>query len=178
MTANVGTVQWCAPEMLSDDTASSYGTAVDVYSFGIVAWEVFSGAVPFANSNLTTMQLMLRIGTGKLTPTPVDSLSTPPQVVELYKRCWSFNPSDRPAINDALDVLLPLMSQQSASKDSINDDDDDSNDCVVCTDAKRDVVLVPCGHVALCQKCAGSLLVKKCPICSSAITQVVKQFHA
>lgn len=53
------------------------------------------------------------------------------------------------------------MSQQSASKDSINDDDgeiivryysrfhlielylDDSNDCVVCTDAKRDVVLVP-----------------------------------
>lgn len=43
MTANVGTAQWSAPELLMG--ADDYGCEVDVYSFGILLWELFSGAV-------------------------------------------------------------------------------------------------------------------------------------
>ena len=43
MTANVGTAQWSAPELLMG--AADYGAEVDVYSFGILLWELFSGQV-------------------------------------------------------------------------------------------------------------------------------------
>jgi len=40
-------------------------------------------------------------------------------------------------------------------------------ECTVCRDGERDVVLLPCGHSAVCRLCAGKL--HECPICRRAI---------
>ena len=44
MTAEVGTVYWCAPELLkamwAGKTRVQYSEKVDVYAFGIVLWEI------------------------------------------------------------------------------------------------------------------------------------------
>ena len=49
-----------------------------------------------------------------------------------------------------------------------------NNECIVCMDRHIDACLVPCGHVALCTKCATSLMKKKkpCPICRADIKQI------
>jgi len=40
------------------------------------------------------------------------------------------------------------------------------NECVVCLDAPKAVVLVPCGHKCLCEACAERILVgEPCPVC-------------
>ncbi|CAM9846383.1 unnamed protein product, partial [Discosporangium mesarthrocarpum] len=44
MTGNCGTVQWMAPEVLSYD---KYTETADVYSFGIVCWELLSRMCPY-----------------------------------------------------------------------------------------------------------------------------------
>jgi serine/threonine protein kinase len=44
MTANVGTVQWMAPEVL---LGLEYDESVDIYSLGIIMWELFTGQCPF-----------------------------------------------------------------------------------------------------------------------------------
>ncbi|CAM6005719.1 unnamed protein product [Sphagnum balticum] len=44
MTNQTGTLLWMAPEVFSGMT---YSTSCDVYSFGIVMWEVLSGRVPY-----------------------------------------------------------------------------------------------------------------------------------
>lgn len=43
MTGNIGTIAWCAPEMLS---GSTYTNTVDVYSFGILLWEIVTVSAP------------------------------------------------------------------------------------------------------------------------------------
>ena len=43
-TAQVGTHQWMAPEMCE---MTAYTQAVDVYSFGIVMWELLTEEQPF-----------------------------------------------------------------------------------------------------------------------------------
>jgi hypothetical protein len=52
---------------------------------------------------------------------------------------------------------------------------DEKSTCVVCWDEENDVVVVPCGHFCLCQKCAGVLQnsTRKCPLCRGEISMVV-----
>lgn len=55
------------------------------------------------------------------------------------------------------------------------DADDDPatlDECMVCSDHKRDILFKPCGHVACCSPC--SVRVKKCLICREGITSRVK----
>jgi hypothetical protein len=47
----------------------------------------------------------------------------------------------------------------------------DDDVCVVCMDAPRKIVLLPCGHLQLCTLCAGK--VKTCPSCRALITKRV-----
>lgn len=44
MTAKVGTFQWMAPEVIA---GSNYTEKADVYSFGIILWEIASREPPY-----------------------------------------------------------------------------------------------------------------------------------
>jgi len=68
-----------------------------------------------------------------------------------------------------------------AADESSHDDDDDGNDregwlgdneCCICFEAAMAVKLVPCGHVALCARCAHRLQPPKCPLCRKNFTAV------
>ena len=41
--------------------------------------------------------------------------------------------------------------------------------CVVCQEGERSVVLVPCGHAALCAECAPACAL--CPICRADVAE-------
>ena len=45
---DTGTFRWMAPEMMK---RKAYGRKVDVYSFGLILWEMFSGSVPYEELN-------------------------------------------------------------------------------------------------------------------------------
>lgn len=48
MTSNLGTTAWTAPEMFVPELMAEYGLKVDVYSFGIVLWEMFECTLPYS----------------------------------------------------------------------------------------------------------------------------------
>ncbi|CAJ1417445.1 unnamed protein product [Effrenium voratum] len=52
--------------------------------------------------------------------------------------------------------------------------------CCVCMDKRKDTVITPCGHRAVCFTCAGELKARsrKCPVCRSAIGGVVRVFDS
>jgi len=54
--------------------------------------------------------------------------------------------------------------------------DDAATECVICMSEKRECVFVPCGHVACCEQCAGSLVT--CPICRVAVERSVKMYDS
>jgi hypothetical protein len=52
----------------------------------------------------------------------------------------------------------------------------DNDVCVVCWEERRGVVLVPCGHLVLCRRCANDLMAPQqqlrrplCPICRQGV---------
>lgn len=46
------------------------------------------------------------------------------------------------------------------------------DECLVCSDAKRDMLFQPCGHVTCCSACAPR--VKKCLICRESVTNRIQ----
>ena len=52
----------------------------------------------------------------------------------------------------------------------------DSRKCKVCHEEDACVVLVPCGHLAICKNCGDS--VNRCPVCRSFIKERIRSYLA
>jgi hypothetical protein len=168
MTMGVGTMQYMAPEVLNGDV--DYDAKVDVYSFGVLLWELLAAATPFAQ--LQAAQIVVAVLVKKARPSP-DPASSPATIVALMKRCWSHEPAERPTMAAAIGPLAQaLMQADEAAKQAA----EARHECIVCVDAPRSIALAPCGHVCSCEDCAGDL--QQCPICRQAIDGRLKVFHA
>ena len=110
-----GTIIYMDPRLL--DPAASITTAIDVYSFGIMAWQVLSGCVPYEAEVMATlpptttepqMAAALRRHVMDGGCPPAEALSergVPPDVVSLVVSCWAPEQAARPAMADVQRVL-------------------------------------------------------------------------
>ncbi|KAL0741213.1 hypothetical protein Bca4012_082726 [Brassica carinata] len=98
MTPETGTYRWMAPEMIQH---RPYNQKVDVYSFGIVMWELITGQLPF--KNMTAVQAAFSVVNRGIRPTvPNDCL---PVLSEIMTRCWDGNPEVRPSFVEVVSML-------------------------------------------------------------------------
>ncbi|KAI5081183.1 hypothetical protein GOP47_0004366 [Adiantum capillus-veneris] len=86
-----GTLPWMAPELLSGNS-SMVSEKVDVFSFGIVMWELLTGEEPYANMHCGA--IIGGIANNTLRPS-IPSWCDPGWR-SLMERCWSGNPAERP----------------------------------------------------------------------------------
>ncbi|KAI3717099.1 hypothetical protein L1987_68460 [Smallanthus sonchifolius] len=101
MTAETGTYRWMAPEVIEH---RPYDHKADVFSFGVVLWELLTGEVPY--SYLTPLQAAVGVVQQGLRPTIPKQ--THPKLTELLENCWQQNPTSRPEFTDILDKLKHL----------------------------------------------------------------------
>ncbi|GJN29481.1 hypothetical protein PR202_gb17707 [Eleusine coracana subsp. coracana] len=87
-----GTLPWMAPELLNG-SSSLVSEKVDVFSFGIVMWELLTGEEPYAELHYGA--IIGGIVNNTLRP-PVPE-SCDPQWRSLMEQCWSSEPSERPS---------------------------------------------------------------------------------
>lgn len=93
MTSNLGTTAWCAPELFTASNKTKYSVKVDVYSFGIVMWELWEKKRPF--EELTSrFDIMDAVKAGRRPK--VAEEGCPPAYLSLMKRCWQTQPTRRP----------------------------------------------------------------------------------
>ncbi|RIB24278.1 kinase-like domain-containing protein [Gigaspora rosea] len=87
------------PQSLKNPTYK-HTTKSDIYSYGVILWEISSGHKPFPT--LKRIQIAIKIYNGEREQPIKD---TPPEYVELYKRCWDDEPDNRPKIEEILDFF-------------------------------------------------------------------------
>ncbi|KAH7286391.1 hypothetical protein KP509_32G005100 [Ceratopteris richardii] len=97
MTPETGTYRWMAPEMMQN---RSYTHKVDVYSFGIVLWELVTGNIPF--QNMSAVQAASAVVRGERPIVPPDC---PDCLAKIMTRCWDAYPDERPSFSDVVRLL-------------------------------------------------------------------------
>ena len=93
-----------APEVIANER---YTEKADVYSFGIILWEMVTRKIPFEGMN--GVQVSVAVATRDLRPTiPPD---TPQDVAKIMKECWSTDPNDRPVFSEIAQRLKAMRSE-------------------------------------------------------------------
>ena len=84
----------------------------------------------------------------------------------------------------AMDICLPEYKQfvsamnnsrLSAQPVHRGNSGSEQRQCIVCMDRRPSVVIIPCGHLCVCQPCS-SRLQQQCPVCRGAATQMVQTY--
>uniref|UniRef100_A0A7N0SWI8 Protein kinase domain-containing protein n=1 Tax=Kalanchoe fedtschenkoi TaxID=63787 RepID=A0A7N0SWI8_KALFE len=106
-----GTLPWMAPELLNG-SSSLVSEKVDVYSFGIVMWELLTGEEPYADLHYGT--IIGGIVSNTLRPTVPESCDL--EWRSLMERCWSSEPSERPNFTEAANQLRAMATNTKIQK--------------------------------------------------------------
>ncbi|CAG9584367.1 unnamed protein product [Danaus chrysippus] len=113
---------WRAPELLREPNPPPRGSQKgDVYSFGIILYEILGRNGPWGDTNLTNAEIIGRVRQpigGVLFRPPLGGLAARPSVLAVLKACWSERPDRRP---DVRLVRLRLKDMHAGMKTNIFD---------------------------------------------------------
>ncbi|CAK79445.1 unnamed protein product (macronuclear) [Paramecium tetraurelia] len=97
--ARIGTPHWMAPEIMRGET---YQEKADVYSFGMILWEIITQQIPY--EGLSQTQIIGSVGYGQ-DQVPIPFQSNPPILLHLAKKCLKKNPDERPTFADIVNEI-------------------------------------------------------------------------
>lgn len=78
-------------------------------------------------------------------------------------------------INDNPDYIHRLLSNNCNHIAKCDVISDQYIRCVICIDNLKEICLLPCAHLLLCEKCSETIY-EECPLCKSKICQKIKVF--
>lgn len=103
-----GTPYWMAPELLRGEASNSSST--DVYSYGIIVYEVYSRKDPYEGEDFEeVIKQVINPAINKRPPVPKDC---PPQLASVMCDCVVADPNERPTFEE-LDMRLKRIEVKS-----------------------------------------------------------------
>ncbi|TKS87092.1 Mitogen-activated protein kinase kinase kinase 9 [Collichthys lucidus] len=96
-----GTYAWMAPEVIR---SSTFSKGSDVWSYGVLLWELLTGEVPFRG--IDCLAVAYGVAMNKLA-LPIPS-TCPEPFARLMEECWSPDPHSRPQFTAILDQLTAI----------------------------------------------------------------------
>src|SRR6266498_217457 len=93
-----GIISYMAPEILR---GKQYTTASDIYSFGMIMWELMTGRMPFWDQK-NDIVFIIKICKGFRPPIITNA---PKGYIELMQECWNPDPNKRPTANYISDIF-------------------------------------------------------------------------
>jgi serine/threonine protein kinase len=127
MTANIGTPVYMAPELMVESAvAEANGAMLDVYSFGVMLWEIMARESPYAKLakqrrlNLWSLRDLIVEGERPSLDDNVLIQGAPTSAVLLMRECWAHHPDQRPSGFDEISQRLHSITRvlQEASQEA------------------------------------------------------------
>lgn len=129
MTSETGTYRWMAPELYSTVTLRQgekkhYNNKVDVYSFGIVLWELVTNRMPF--EGMSNLQAAYAAAFKQERPNLSDEIS--PELAFIIQSCWVEDPNMRPSFDQIIRMLNTFLFTLPPSPDPSPEERDAAED--------------------------------------------------
>lgn len=131
-TFTYGTLSHMPPELLKNGV---FSTAVDVYSFGILLWELLAVTRPYDGRSHGDI-LMMVVNEGRR---PQITDYYPEMYADLIKDCWKQNPEDRPKFGDIVRRLKKMLTDLELEKDLLRDVNDSADSHENKAGGRRDI---------------------------------------
>ena len=112
-------LRWTAPELVIQDRIVS-NKASDIYSFGIILWEILTDECPWiayvqnASDNVVTQTPTYIKIRDVFSPMPCD-------IATVLSKCLRVTPEDRPEVQEIFDVLQTAVLQAKVQEGSIDE---------------------------------------------------------
>ncbi|PKK63142.1 kinase-like protein [Rhizophagus irregularis] len=107
-----GMVRYVDPKKFTLDKKYSLSKKSDIYSIGVLLWEISSGRLPFEGK--VNFYLIVNIPQG-LRERPIPN--TPKDYEKIYTDCWKDKPDDRPDIEEIVTRLETIIAENDSTKD-------------------------------------------------------------
>jgi len=104
---NAGTTRWQAPELFE---ASKSSKITDIFSLGVVLWEIYSNELPFSKQIIKGKEQQIKTD-GQVVAARMKGLKLiipneiPPQLKKMIELCLRDEPEERPVATQILKVL-------------------------------------------------------------------------
>ncbi len=98
---DTGPAKWMAPESIKSAT---YSTHSDVWTFGIVMYEVLAQQEPHLDKDF--LEAAIRIRDEGLTPSIPETVHV--QFKEIMMRCWQYHNIKRPTMEEVYEALMHI----------------------------------------------------------------------
>eukprot|EP01102_Stenamoeba_stenopodia_P008171 TRINITY_DN2329_c0_g1_i1.p1 TRINITY_DN2329_c0_g1~~TRINITY_DN2329_c0_g1_i1.p1 ORF type:complete len:1416 (-),score=301.38 TRINITY_DN2329_c0_g1_i1:218-4465(-) len=105
----LGTFNWMPPEAFDPGV---YDTKSDIFSYGMVLWEMLTAQIPYGTVNNQLMVLQL-IDSAERPHIPA---AAPETFANLIRACWDASPEKRPDWNEIITTLESLLPSQPSPK--------------------------------------------------------------
>lgn len=112
MTRGLGTYLWMGPEVLG---GAVYDQRADVYSYGMLLYEVVCRRLPFEGSGLQPISIAMAVTGGARPDLRCAHSGCPPALLAVLEDAWAQAPSQRPSFMDILQSLQGMASNCGAA---------------------------------------------------------------
>lgn len=94
----IGTPHWMAPEILKGGV---YEYSSDVYSFGMILWELLKQEIPYYGLNAYQIYNLV-VQDKRIVDIPIEGNEI---LIELIKKCLEYEPANRPTFKEIVAIL-------------------------------------------------------------------------
>ena len=137
MANKMGIIEYVEPQCLKNINYIKDKRS-DIYSLGVLLWEITSGNPPFCHIVERDM-LGYHISHMNLREIPIED--TPFEYQQLYQKCWDGDPEKRPNIDKVYEEVLNQFNfnniYKSNNNSSSNNSNVQSNDSELCLDSEE-----------------------------------------
>ncbi|RHZ66067.1 hypothetical protein Glove_309g17 [Diversispora epigaea] len=106
LTNTLGPIKYIDPQYSEIFSTIGKNKSSDIFSLGIILWEISSGNPPFEIESLSNFNLLNNIVKGKR---KMVTLGTPPKYKEIYTDCWKHDGNLRPGISQVVKNLSEII---------------------------------------------------------------------
>jgi serine/threonine protein kinase len=100
----VSRARWLAPEQITSASVAAPTEKADIWSFGLLCLEVFTGNDPFHGLSDFYVHVLLSQGAHPEHPGST-AVGLSPKMWNLMQSCWRVNPAQRPSMSEILSTI-------------------------------------------------------------------------